>query len=218
MNNNWLDFSLSPYEQNHHCKDVYSSTTTTAVDVAGDYCYDPTAASDESLAIQTSFPSPFGVVLDAFTRDNNSHSRGSRLFGLLAPASGCSHRTVLLAYDSSNAAHPFSLRRNFRFWYFLLSFSLLDPFFSGINSVHLHTHRKQASDIDIKRRIRQWMRYVRGPRNLLLIRGDGGFASTLMDVEIHSHNTMVAYNEHSVSDLISYVGYSQFAWRELLQY
>lgn len=89
---------------------------------------------------------------------------------------------------------------------------------SGIRFHHLHTHRKQASDIDIKRRIRQWMRYVRGPRNLLLISGDGGFASTLMDVEIHSHNTMVAYNEHSVSGLISYVGYSQFAWRELLQY
>ncbi|CDY38429.1 BnaA10g17290D [Brassica napus] len=75
MNNNWLGFSLSPYEQNHHRKDVCSSTTTTAVDVAGEYCYDPTAASDESSAIQTSFPSPFGVVLDAFTRDNNSHSR-----------------------------------------------------------------------------------------------------------------------------------------------
>lgn len=76
MNNNSLGFSLSPYEQNHHRKDVYSSTTTTAVDVAGEYCYDPTAASDESSAIQTSFPSPFGVVVDAFTRDNNSHSRG----------------------------------------------------------------------------------------------------------------------------------------------
>ncbi|KAL0647677.1 hypothetical protein Bca4012_045968 [Brassica carinata] len=75
MNNNSLGFSLSPYEQNHHRKDVYSSTTTTAVDVAGEYCYDPTAASDESSAIQTSFPSPFGVVVDAFTRDNNSHSR-----------------------------------------------------------------------------------------------------------------------------------------------
>ncbi|KAH0907190.1 hypothetical protein HID58_039017, partial [Brassica napus] len=75
MNNNWLGFSPSPYEQNHHRKDVCSSTTTTAVDVAGEYCYDPTAASDESSAIQTSFPSPFGVVLDAFTRDNNSHSR-----------------------------------------------------------------------------------------------------------------------------------------------
>ncbi|KAJ0243702.1 AP2-like ethylene-responsive transcription factor BBM [Hirschfeldia incana] len=75
MDNNWLGFSLSPYDQTHHRQDVDSSTTTTAVDVAGEYCYDLTAASDESSAIQTSFPSPFGVVLDTFTRDNNSHSR-----------------------------------------------------------------------------------------------------------------------------------------------
>ncbi|CAH8381039.1 unnamed protein product [Eruca vesicaria subsp. sativa] len=75
MNNNWLGFSLSPYDQTHHRQDVDASTTTTGVDVAGEYCYDLTAASDESSAIQTLFPSPFGVVLDAFTRDNNSHSR-----------------------------------------------------------------------------------------------------------------------------------------------
>ncbi|CAH2072521.1 unnamed protein product [Thlaspi arvense] len=75
MNNNWLGFSLSPYDQNHNRTDVDSSTTTTAVDVAGEYCFDLTVASEESSAVQTSFPSPFGVVLDAFTRDNNSHSR-----------------------------------------------------------------------------------------------------------------------------------------------
>lgn len=75
--NNWLGFSLSPHDQNHHPTDVDSSTTTTAVDVAGEYCFDLAAASDESSAVQTSFPSPFGVVLEAFTRDNNSHSRGS---------------------------------------------------------------------------------------------------------------------------------------------
>ncbi|ESQ41733.1 hypothetical protein EUTSA_v10015354mg, partial [Eutrema salsugineum] len=75
MNNNWLGFSLSPYDQNHHRADVDSSTTTTAVDVVGEYCYDLATASDESSAVQTSFSSPFGVVLDAFTRDNNSHSR-----------------------------------------------------------------------------------------------------------------------------------------------
>ncbi|CAN8300299.1 unnamed protein product [Cochlearia groenlandica] len=75
MNNtNWLGFSLSPYNQNHHRTDIDSSTTTTTVDVAGDY-FVLTAASDESSAVQTSFASPFGVVLDAFTRDNNSHSR-----------------------------------------------------------------------------------------------------------------------------------------------
>ncbi|KAF8103005.1 hypothetical protein N665_0189s0055 [Sinapis alba] len=74
-NNNWLGFSLSPYEQNHHRQEVDSSTTTTAVDVTGEYCYDLSAASDETSAVQTSFPTPFGVVLDAFTRDNNSHSR-----------------------------------------------------------------------------------------------------------------------------------------------
>ena len=77
MNNNWLGFSLSPYDQNIHRTGVVdSSTATTAVDVTGEYCYDMTAASAESSAVQTSFPSPFGVVLDAFTRDNNSHSRG----------------------------------------------------------------------------------------------------------------------------------------------
>ncbi|KAL0876339.1 hypothetical protein Bca101_026044 [Brassica carinata] len=75
MNNNWLGFSLSPYDKNIHRTGVDSSTATTAVDVAGEYCYNMTAASDESSAVQTSFPSPFGVVLDAFTRDNNSHSR-----------------------------------------------------------------------------------------------------------------------------------------------
>ncbi|KAL0823648.1 hypothetical protein Bca101_047325 [Brassica carinata] len=76
MNNNWLGFSLSPSDQNIHRTGVVdSSTATTAVDVTGEYCYDMTAASDESSAVQTSFPSPFGVVLDAFTRDNNSHSR-----------------------------------------------------------------------------------------------------------------------------------------------
>lgn len=74
--NNWLGFSLSPHDQNHHRTDVESSTTTTAVDVAGEYCFDLAAASDESSAVQTSFASPFGVVLEAFTRDNNSHSRG----------------------------------------------------------------------------------------------------------------------------------------------
>ncbi|EOA22174.1 hypothetical protein CARUB_v10002745mg [Capsella rubella] len=74
--NNWLGFSLSPHDQNHHrSTDVDSSTTTTAVDVASEYCFDLAAASDVSSAVQTSFPSPFGVVLEAFTRDNNSHSR-----------------------------------------------------------------------------------------------------------------------------------------------
>ncbi|CAE6106315.1 unnamed protein product [Arabidopsis arenosa] len=72
--NNWLGFSLSPHDQNHHRTDV-DSTTTTAVDVAGEYCFDLAAASDESSAVQTSFSSPFGVALEAFTRDNNSHSR-----------------------------------------------------------------------------------------------------------------------------------------------
>lgn len=72
MNNNWLGFSLSP----HHRTDVDSSSTSTAVDVAGEYCFDLTAASEESSAVQTSFPSSFGVVLEAFNRDNNSHSRG----------------------------------------------------------------------------------------------------------------------------------------------
>ncbi|KFK25955.1 hypothetical protein AALP_AA8G184500 [Arabis alpina] len=66
-NNNWLGFSLSP----HHRTDVDSSSTTTA----GEYCFDLTAASDESSAVQTSYPSSFGVVLEAFNRDNNSHSR-----------------------------------------------------------------------------------------------------------------------------------------------
>ncbi|KAF2564893.1 hypothetical protein F2Q70_00014426 [Brassica cretica] len=74
MNNNWLGFSLSPSDQNIHRTGVVdSSTATTAVDVTGEYCYDMTAASDESSAVQTSFPSPFGVVLDAITRDNNSN-------------------------------------------------------------------------------------------------------------------------------------------------
>ncbi|KAJ0231486.1 AP2-like ethylene-responsive transcription factor BBM [Hirschfeldia incana] len=75
MNNSGLGFSLSPYDQNIHRTGVDSSTATTAVDVAGEYCYDMIAASDESSAVQTSFPSYFGVVPDAFTRDNNSHSR-----------------------------------------------------------------------------------------------------------------------------------------------
>ncbi|KAJ4882613.1 AP2-like ethylene-responsive transcription factor BBM [Raphanus sativus] len=75
MNNNWLGFSLSPYEQNHHRQEVDSSTPITAVDVTGEFCYNLTAASDGTSAVQTSFPSPFGVVLDAFTRDTNSHSR-----------------------------------------------------------------------------------------------------------------------------------------------
>jgi len=74
--NNWLGFSLSPHDQNHHRTDVDSSTTRTAVDVAGGYCFDLAAPSDESSAVQTSFLSPFGVTLEAFTRDNNSHSRG----------------------------------------------------------------------------------------------------------------------------------------------
>nr|AAS97941.1 AP2/EREBP transcription factor [Arabidopsis thaliana] len=73
--NNWLGFSLSPHDQNHHRTDVDSSTTRTAVDVAGGYCFDLAAPSDESSAVQTSFLSPFGVTLEAFTRDNNSHSR-----------------------------------------------------------------------------------------------------------------------------------------------
>ncbi|XP_010420464.1 PREDICTED: AP2-like ethylene-responsive transcription factor BBM [Camelina sativa] len=74
--NNWLGFSLSPHDQNHHHTDLDSSPTTTAVDVAGEYCFDlAAAASDGSSAVQTSFASPFGVVLEAFTRDNNSHSR-----------------------------------------------------------------------------------------------------------------------------------------------
>ncbi|KAL1195463.1 AP2-like ethylene-responsive transcription factor BBM [Cardamine amara subsp. amara] len=73
--NNWLGFSLSPHDQNHHRTNVDSSTTTTAVDVTGEYCFDLAVASDESSAVQTSFPSPYGVALEAFTRDNNSHSR-----------------------------------------------------------------------------------------------------------------------------------------------
>lgn len=108
-NNNWLGFSLSPHDHNHHHTDVDSSTTTTAVDVSGEYCFDLAAASDESSAVQTSVPSPFGIVLDAFTRDNNSHSRGFSfriiylfyLFLLIFPFFQCIEQRARLTHARS---------------------------------------------------------------------------------------------------------------------
>ncbi|WZZ22171.1 hypothetical protein YC2023_123558 [Brassica napus] len=69
---------------------------------------------------------------------------------------------------------------------------------SGIHFFPLNTHQKQASDRDIRWRIQMWMI------------GDRGFASTLMDLEKNVQNTMVAYNEGSMSQLMSYIGYTQF--------
>ena len=89
---------------------------------------------------------------------------------------------------------------------------------SGIHFFPLNTHQKQASDRDIRWRIQMWMRFVTGPGNILLISGDRRFASTLMDLEKNVQNTMVAYNEGSMSQLMSYVGYTQFLWRQLFQF
>lgn len=52
-----------------------------------------------------------------------------------------------------------------------------------------------------------WMRFVMAPGNLLLISGDGGFASTLMDVKRNYHNSMVAYNKGYVPKTMSYICY-----------